>query len=257
MALPVLWHFAISHFTEKARWALDYKGVPHTREMLYLTYPLRCFLATRQMSLPILFVEGEPILDSSRIIAYLEEQHPTPSLYPDDLALRDRALALEDYFDEELGPHIRAVLIDELFRAGSTPTIEAFGMAQSQGRKRFMKMAYPIFKVFYKYRHHMSPHDIELGRAKLAEAIDRLEAEIQPSGYLVGDAFTVADLTAAALYYPIAFPPEYPYQPPPVSLDALAEFRAPMKGRKAALWVTEMYRKHRGAYREPETNALR
>ena len=29
--LPVLWHFRISHFNEKARWALDWKRVPHVR----------------------------------------------------------------------------------------------------------------------------------------------------------------------------------------------------------------------------------
>ena len=48
--------------------------------------------------------------------------------------------------------------------------------------------------------------------------------------------------------HPIAFPPEYPYQPPQISLDALAVFREPMQGRKAEIWVTEMYRRHRGEY---------
>jgi len=24
---PVLWHFPISHYNEKARWALDWKGI--------------------------------------------------------------------------------------------------------------------------------------------------------------------------------------------------------------------------------------
>jgi glutathione S-transferase len=248
MAPPILWHFAISHFTEKARWALDYKGVPHTREMLYLDYPFRCFFATRQLSLPILFVDGQPIVDSTRIIEHLEHTHPASPLYPEDPALLERALALEDHFDEELGPHIRAVLVHELFQAGVEPTVEAFGMAQSAGMKRLMSLAFPMFRVFYKYRHHMSPDNIERGRAKLSEALDRLEAEIGPSGYLVGDRFSVADLCAASLFYPIAFPPEYPYQPPQISLDALAVFREPMQGRKAEIWVTEMYRRHRGEY---------
>ena len=25
----VLWHIEVSHYNEKARWALDYKGIPH------------------------------------------------------------------------------------------------------------------------------------------------------------------------------------------------------------------------------------
>jgi hypothetical protein len=28
---PVLWHLEISHYNEKVRWALDYKGVAHVR----------------------------------------------------------------------------------------------------------------------------------------------------------------------------------------------------------------------------------
>ena len=30
-ATPVLWHLEISHYNEKARWALDFKGVAHVR----------------------------------------------------------------------------------------------------------------------------------------------------------------------------------------------------------------------------------
>ena len=29
---PVLWHIPVSHYNEKARWALDYKGVEHERK---------------------------------------------------------------------------------------------------------------------------------------------------------------------------------------------------------------------------------
>jgi len=72
MDVPVLWHFAISHFTEKARWALDYKGIPHERRMLFLDYPLRCGLRTGQLRLPVLFDAGRTIRGSSAIIAHLE-----------------------------------------------------------------------------------------------------------------------------------------------------------------------------------------
>ena len=32
VATPVLYHIEVSHYNEKARWALDYKGVPHRRK---------------------------------------------------------------------------------------------------------------------------------------------------------------------------------------------------------------------------------
>ena len=43
-ATPVLWHIEISHYNEKARWALDYKGVEHERRAPTPgpTWPWRC-----------------------------------------------------------------------------------------------------------------------------------------------------------------------------------------------------------------------
>ena len=76
-------------------------------------------------------------------------------------------------------------------------------------------------------------------------AFDRLEREIGPSGYLVGDGFTVADLTAAALLSPLTFPPEYPYAPPPMPA-AVRQFQERFAARRGYRWVCEMYRRHRG-----------
>ena len=30
-AAPILYHLQVSHYNEKARWALDYKRIPHVR----------------------------------------------------------------------------------------------------------------------------------------------------------------------------------------------------------------------------------
>jgi glutathione S-transferase len=32
MDTPLLWHIPLSHFSEKVRWALDYKGIAHRRQ---------------------------------------------------------------------------------------------------------------------------------------------------------------------------------------------------------------------------------
>ena len=44
-------------------------------------------------------------------------------------------------------------------------------------------------------------------------ALDRLDDELGGGEYLVGDRFTVADLTAAALFYPLVPPPGGPAAP--------------------------------------------
>lgn len=107
MDTPLLWHIPLSHFSEKDRWALDHKRIPHHRQVLGPDYLIRAWRATGRGTLPILFLNGRAIGDSTHIIAALEEHYPESPLYPDDAA-RQRALALEDYFDEQLGPAVRA-----------------------------------------------------------------------------------------------------------------------------------------------------
>ena len=68
-----------------------------------------------------------------------------------------------------------------------------------------------MLRVGMRRRFEISAEAAANSRAKMVAAIDRLEREISPSGYLVGDSFTVADLTAAALLYRVARPPEFPY----------------------------------------------
>ena len=50
-------------------------------------------------------------------------------------------------------------------------------------------------------------------RATVLEGIDRLESTLDGRDYLFGDAFSVADLTAASLLYPMVLPPEGPRLP--------------------------------------------
>ena len=48
MPAPLLWHFPISHYNEKARWALDWKRIPHERRALAMGYVPRAPWATGQ-----------------------------------------------------------------------------------------------------------------------------------------------------------------------------------------------------------------
>jgi glutathione S-transferase len=86
-----------------------------------------------------------------------------------------------------------------------------------------------------------------MARTKIVAAFDRLEAELDANGtgYLVGEDFGVADLTAAALLYPVVLPVEGPTAidgGPPAGLE---EFRAPLAERPGYVWVEEMFRRHR------------
>ena len=89
MDRPVLWQFTYSHFNEKARWALDFKQVPHVRRSLLPgPHGVRIRRMTGQTAVPVLELDGRMIHDSTRIIAALEEAYPDPPLYPRDEAER-------------------------------------------------------------------------------------------------------------------------------------------------------------------------
>jgi glutathione S-transferase len=102
-------------------------------------------------------------------------------------------------------------------------------------------MAYP------NRRYRIYAADAERARTKVTAALDRIVAELQPSGYLVGSRFTVADLTAAALLFPLAWPAElqydYPDQPESQLIKSLKE-------HPGVAWITQIYHRHRGSSME-------
>ena len=251
MTLPVLWHFTVSHFNEKARWALDFKRVRHVRRALLPgSHFLKIWRMTGQTAVPVLALDGRPIHDSTRIIEALERAYPEPPLYPRNEPERRRALELEDFFDEELGPSIRAMLVHAQFVHDPDLTAALFTVGMGRGSRRTLRILSPVFRPLYRFRYKINAASAEVAREKTLAALDRVERELQPSGYLVGDGFSDADLTAAALFYPLVQPPEFPY-PWPRPLPAwLGEYHAALAGRAAFQWVGEMYSRHRGTSAE-------
>jgi len=250
--LPVLWQLQISHYNEKARWALDHKRIHHVRRSLL---PGLHAIKARRLTgdtdtTPVLTLEGRSIGDSTRIIAALEQRWPQPPLYPQDEAQRRRALELEEFFDEELGPHIRRAAYHELLpRPGDV--VPLFTHGQRLPARVLIRAAFPLLRVGMRRKMDIYAPAAEESRRKTVAAMDRLEEEIGPSGYLVGDSFSVADLTAAALFYPVARPPEFPYPSMTDPPDSAREFLDPLAERPGGEWVTEMYRRHRTPSAEP------
>jgi glutathione S-transferase len=74
----------------------------------------------------------------------------------------------------------------------------------------------------------------------------RFRAELQPSGYLVGDTFTSADLTLASLVAPAVTPDQFPYRQPQRGHEALASVRDALTEGGVLDWTREMYARHRG-----------
>jgi glutathione S-transferase len=260
-SVPTLWQLDISHYSEKARWALDYKGVAHRRRSplpgMHMLFALSLTRGSVK-TFPVLQLDGRTLGDSTEIVAALEERYPDPALYPADPEQRRRALELEEFFDEELGPYARLLVFHELINDPPTfAKVAARAVPAPLNRAESLVGGYA--RVYTSLRFGASDDSAaELARAKIPAAFDRLEAELEANGgeYLVGERFSVADLTAAALFYPVVGPaggPVPPDQPMPAAFEA---FREPLRERPGYVWVEETFRRHRKPGRQPATASL-
>jgi glutathione S-transferase len=248
--LPVLWHLKVSHYNEKARWALDHKCVPHIRRA---AMPGRHQAIAKRLTggttLPVLVLEDGAVGDSTRIIETLEEREPKPPLYPADPDERRRALEIEDFFDEELGPETRMLVLHHTLPDGKL-TLGVF-TPDLRGARRLVALGM-WGQVRKRLAHEFTIDDDSVAAAydKVRAAGERFRAELGPTGYLVGDEFTVADLTLAALCAPAVAPVQFPYPQPQRGHPAVEPLREALAASGLLDWTRDMYARHRGTSAE-------
>jgi glutathione S-transferase len=247
---PTLIQLDISHYSEKVRWALDYKQVPHRRRSpLPGSHMPIAFALTRgeSITLPLLRMDGRTIADSTAILAAIEQRYPDPPLYPADPERLRRALELEDFFDEELGPAARLLPFHELtnepamFAEVASAAVPG-PLGKAKGPIGLYARTYTGLRFGVR-----DEAAAALAREKIVAAMDRLDAELAAGDgeFLVGESFSVADLTAASLFYPVVGPDEGPLPADTPTPPALERFRDEIRDRPGYLWVEETFRHHR------------
>lgn len=94
----------ISPYVRKALAVLVAKGIPYEID------PIVPFMGDERFAelsplrrVPVLIDDRVTLCDSSVICQYLEDRHPTPALYPADVADRARARWLEEFADTRMG----------------------------------------------------------------------------------------------------------------------------------------------------------
>ena len=242
---PVLWHLKVSHYNEKARWALDFKRVPHIRRA---AIPGRHAKIAKALgagtTFPVLELDGEVIGDSTLIIRELERRYPEPPLYPDAAAERRRGLAIEDVFDEELGPYLRLLVLQHMLPDPSL-LLGAFAPDLSVPRRLTARAIYPLIRRGLTRDFGIDSAGVNRAWRKCRRACERFAAELGSSGYLVAERFTIADLTVAALLSPVVAPRQFPYPQPQREHPRLADLRRMLDDRGALEWTRWIYEHHR------------
>jgi len=248
--MVTLYTFNISHFAEKARWAMDRTGVAYQERVLLPGLHMRKIrrLGQGRTSVPALVDDGKAVQGSSAIISYIDERwlDPGKRLTPAQPELRARALELETWMDAEIGETARrffyhhALPVREFVKTLFTGRGPWWGPA-------FFGVAYPKVAAVIRQKYAINAETAAKDGERVLAAYRRLEEMLANRPYLVGDGFTRADLTLAALTAPIWRPAEHPTRWPSEALypealrrwiDQLGHFRI----REHAL---RMYREHR------------
>jgi glutathione S-transferase len=244
-APPHLLHFRVSHYNEKVRWALDFKRWPHTREALIPGFHVgRVRKLTGQNKLPVLVLDGKPLVGSDNILAEIERLRPDPPLFPADPAERLRAVSIQTFFDDEVAPDLRR-LFWSTYLARTSDCARMATVGASPAIRVAWRMAFPVMRPFFRRNMGVDAKAVRAAREKLSGYLDRLEAEIGPSGYLVGESFGLADLAAAAVMTAIIRPPEFPYRLPEPWPQELVDLREGVSNRSGFRWVLDIYARHR------------
>ncbi len=241
-----LLQFRYSPYNEKARWALDFKQLAHRRRSL-LPGPHKATLKrlTGQTQLPVLRFADQTICGSAQIIAELEQRFPEPPLYPAEPALRRRALEIQAFFDDEVGPKVRSATLSTVLD-DSGYVCRMFASDRIALVRACYRAGYPLARGMIKKGNGITDRaSVEAAGAATGQALDFVTAEVGASGYLVGENFTVADLTAASLLAPVANPPNSPMTRPEPKPPALSQWLARWADHPGVAWVLDQYRRHR------------
>jgi glutathione S-transferase len=239
-----LYTFAISHFSEKARWALDFEGVPYEERRLV---PGPHMLTTRRLarasSVPILRHGSKVVQGSSAILDYLEKSLGGKRLRDAEPAEQQRIRALEARADQAFGLGIQRIFYGALLPKREVVT-DLWCQHGPSWARPFYRVAYPTVAAAVRRMYKTRPDAIERAKTRFHEAMEEMDRLLGAQPYLGGERFGRADLAVAALLAPMCRPPEHlmrwPATPP-----ELADFVGSFEGRPTWNHVLRMYRTHR------------
>jgi glutathione S-transferase len=239
----------ISHYCEKARWALERAGIGYReRAHLQLIHWYAVRRAGGRSTAPVLVCGDRVLADSADIVEMADARAPADlRLIPGDPKQAAEVRRLASDFDQDLGPHGRAWMYDAL--RGRRDLAVAYGCTGVPAwQRRAMPYLYPmVVRVIDRYL-GITPATATVSLTRVRATFDGV-AELLGDGrpYLCGDRFTAADLTFAALAAAVLMPPEYgvPLPQPGELPAAAAKTVRELRAHPAGAYALALYRDER------------
>lgn len=234
---PRLITIPLSHYAERARWALDAAGIDYDEEPHLQRFAgMRTKAVGGRHTVPVLLLDGQVLKDSADIVRWASAQTEGDDLY----ACAERAAieALEGEFAGDYGVETRRITYDWFFR--QVRPLLPYNDGASPWRERVaMRVMRPLVVPAMEKYLGLDEERLAAGRGLVRRTMDTVAERLADGRpYLLGDQFTAADLTFAAMTAISVIPPEYGSAvPEPERLDA-----------PARAWIKEMREHPAGAY---------
>lgn len=206
-----LYQFCISHYCEKVRWALDYKGIKYETVNLLPGQHVKAIkkMTGAESSVPVLDHDGQIVQGSAQILDYLEQAFPEPALTPVDPALRQQALDWEKKLDELAGPAIRT-WVYHYFLQRPKVVIPLLAAGTPFYNRIALSLAFSRVDEIMRNWMKINQKTADAAQQTLEDLVTELADIYGQRPYLVGEHFSRADLAAAGLLAPLFQPSRYP-----------------------------------------------
>jgi len=250
----------ISHYCEKARWALDRAAIPyHEERHVQGIHQLAARRAGGGSTVPVLVTPQESIGESAQILEWVDRRTEEPArLFGGTREVRREVGALCTRFDEHLGPAGRRLVYVHMFGGPRELMLRFNDQGVPAWEDRVVRVGLPVFERFIWRLLDIRP-GVEQGDEELVWREFDHAGELLRDGrpFLCGERFSAADLTFAALAAPVLMPPGYGVELP--QPDILPEATARLVGRArehpAGAHALRMYSEQRRAAPAPEAVA--
>jgi glutathione S-transferase len=239
----------ISHFCEKARWALERARIDYVEERhVQGIHRIAARRAGGDTTVPVLVTNDGVFAESEDIVRHADEQlDEVRRLFPADPELRDEVIGLCRELDEGLGPDGRRLMYALMLELkGPMLRVNNQGVPAWEGRA--MSALWPLVTRWGRRDLGIDADTVRVDEENVRRAFDDI-ADRRADGrpYLCGERFTAADLTFAALAAAVIVPPEYGVRlPQPGELPQhIARMVRDFREHPAGAYAMELFRTER------------